>query len=77
MYDMPLYLVLLREMLTDKNVDLRRIDAEICILKARYSIVSNESSIANTQFQQYKTVILKFPRVYNCIKDVFGYDAAS
>jgi hypothetical protein len=75
MYDMPLYLVLMREMMVDKNIDIRRIDAEICILKGRYNIIAEDDKNAKTQFYKYKTVIQKIPRVYNCIKNVFGYDA--
>ena len=70
-YDNPAYIVLMREMFMSKNLDIRRIDADICLMRYRYTKTPDEKELAKTNILKYKSVLCKFPRANKLVKDVF------
>ena len=54
-----------------KNLDIRRIDADICLMRYRYTKTPDEKELAKTNILKYKSVLCKFPRANKLVKDVF------
>ena len=70
-FDYPVYIVLMREMFMSKNLDIRRIDADICLMKYRYKISDDSAGIAKKNLLKYKSVIVKMRSANKLVKDVF------
>jgi hypothetical protein len=71
-YDYPAYIVLMREMFMTKNLDIRRVDTEICMMKYRYDNIVEDNDRAKSNLDKYKLVLCKFPRAITLVNDVFG-----
>jgi len=70
-FDYPVYMVLMREMFMTKNLDVRRIDADFCLMKYRYKLCVDLANIASQNLIKYKSVIVKMRRANKLVKDVF------
>ena len=65
-YDNPAYIVLMREMFMSKNLDIRRIDADICLMRYRYTKTPDEKELAKTNILKYNFILISYKPASIC-----------